>query len=441
MIKSVLIANRGEIAVRIVRTCREMGIESVAIYSETDRGALHVRLADRAICIGPAPPSLSYLNSRNIIAAACSLKCDAIHPGVGFLAESSAFAKEVIAAGLTFIGPSPQTIALLGDKVKSRECARNLKIPLTIGSLEGTDSLEMALQSARKLEFPLMLKARAGGGGRGIRIVNSYQDLIKVFPEASKEALNAFNDGHLFLEKYITNPKHIEVQLLGDKGGNIVVLGERDCSLQKNHQKVVEEGPATTISQTLRHKLYSDSKRLFSHIGYHGAGTVEYLVRGEEYWFLEVNARLQVEHTITEMVALSDLVKYQLLVADGKQLPPQEEFSFRGHALECRLNATSVGEVTHFVPPLGGKVRVDTLLLEGVTIAPHYDPLIAKIVVHTPHRNESISVMKRALQELKVEGIETNKEELLTLLSSKPFLTGEYGTNLYTTLFSEALYG
>ncbi len=437
MIKSVLVANRGEIAVRIVRTCREMGIKSIAIYSEADRGALHTRLADQAICVGPPTPSQSYLNTSNIIAAACSLQCDAIHPGVGFLAENSAFAQAVEAAGLKFIGPEPQTIALLGDKVESRQWASKLKIPLPVGSLEGTDSLEKALQQARKLEFPLMLKAKAGGGGRGIRIVNSYQELIKAFPEASQEALNAFGDGQLFLETYITNPKHIEVQLLADQLGGVVVLGERDCSLQKNHQKVIEEGPASNLSPTVREKLFDDSKRLFSHIGYQGAGTVEFLVKGEEYWFLEVNARLQVEHTITEMVTMCDLVKYQFLIASGRRLPPQEEFHPRGHALECRLNATSVGQVTHFNPPLGGNVRVDTLLYPGVTIAPHYDPLIAKIVTHTPQRSTTIAAMRRALHEIEVGGIETNKGELLALLESPSFLKGEYGTTHYSELFSE----
>ncbi len=239
------------------------------------------------------------------------------------------------------------------------------------------------------------------------------------------------------METYITNPKHIEVQLLADQLGGVVVLGERDCSLQKNHQKVIEEGPASNLSPSVREKLYEDSKRLFSHIGYQGAGTVEFLVKGEEYWFLEVNARLQVEHTVTEMVTLCDLVKYQLLIANSRRLPPQEEFHPRGHALECRLNATSVGQVTHFNPPLGGKVRVDTLLYPGVTIAPHYDPLVAKIVTHTPQRSTTIAVMRRALHEMEIEGIETNKEELLALLESPSFLKGEYGTTLYSQLFSE----
>lgn len=282
-----------------------------------------------------------------------------------------------------------------------------------------------------------MLKAKSGGGGRGIRVVNTFQELLKVFPEASLEAQNSFGDGQLFLESYIANPRHIEIQLLADSAKNVVILGERDCSLQKNHQKIIEEGPASLLSPALRQNLYTASKRLFTHLGYLGAGTVEFLVQGEEYWFLEVNARIQVEHPVSELLTQTDIVQWQIKIAEGKLLPPQEHFTIRGHALECRLNATTVGKITTLILPQGPKVRVDSHLFNGATVTPLYDPLLAKIIVHTTERQQSIAAMRRALDELIIEGINTNREELREILTSSDFLKGEYGTNLYNRLFSE----
>lgn len=437
MIHSLLIANRGEIAVRIIRTCKEMGIRTVAVYSQADAGSLHTQMADSAVCIGPPSSSESYLNISNIIAAACATRCDAIHPGVGFLAENPIFAEEVEKAGLIFIGPDAQTIRLLGDKVRSRCSAVEAKIPVTPGSMEPISNPEEGAIIAQQIGYPIILKAAAGGGGRGMRIVYNPKELTQALSVASREALAFFSDGTVLMEKYVINPRHVEIQLLGDGKGKVVYLGERDCSVQKNHQKLIEESPSPILNETIRKQMEADSLRLFSQINYRGAGTIEFLVKDENYWFMEVNARVQVEHPVTELITLTDIIRQQILIAGGKGLSLQNPHPQIGHALECRLNATKPGIVTKFNPPLGPAVRIDTHLFQGATITPYYDALVAKIIVHTPDRQQSIAAMVRALNELVLEGIETNIESLIAILLSKPFRSGTFGTDLYAQVCSE----
>ncbi len=436
MIGSLLIANRGEIAVRIIRTCKEMGIRTVAIYSQADAGSLHTQMADSAICVGPPASSESYLNISNIIAAACASRCDAIHPGVGFLAENSEFAAEVEKAGLIFIGPDAKTIRLLGDKVRSRHSAVEADVPVTPGSMKPIASIETGRVVAQEIGYPVILKASAGGGGRGMRIVYNPDELALALPVASREAQAFFSDGTILMEKYVINPRHIEVQLLADGKGKVVHLGERDCSVQQNHQKLIEESPSPILNETMRSKMAADSMRLFSSINYRGAGTIEFLVKDENYWFMEVNARVQVEHPVTELVTHTDIIRQQILIAGGKGLSLPSVLPQSGHALECRLNATKPGTVTKFVPPLGPTVRTDTHLFQGAIITPYYDALVAKVIVHTPDRQQSIAAMVRALRELVLEGIETNIESLIEILHSKSFRSGAFGTDLYAQVCS-----
>ncbi len=339
MIKSLLIANRGEIAVRIIRTCREMGIKTVCVYSEADAGALHVQMADEAVCIGPPSSRDSYLNMSNIISAAVLKGCDAIHPGVGFLAENAAFARLVEHAGLIFIGPRPEVIELLGDKVKAKETAKKYHVP-TIPGVEGAIEEETALEAAQSIGFPVIVKAAAGGGGKGMRIVWNKDTLSDALRIASHEAETAFSDGRVYLEKYLDNPRHVEFQLLGDEHGNVIHLGERDCSIQQNHQKLVEESPSPGVSPEMRKHMGRDAVRLFKQIGYRGAGTIEFLVQDSKYYFMEVNARIQVEHTVTEMVTGIDIVREQIRTCTGETLRyAQSDVKLDGYAIECRINA------------------------------------------------------------------------------------------------------
>lgn len=432
MIKSILIANRGEIAVRIVRACKDLGIRTVVAYSSADARTQAVRMADDTVCIGPAPSQESYLNSKNLIVAACLKRCDAVHPGVGFLSENAVFAKAVEEAGLVFIGPKSETIALLGNKVEARKVALKAGLPITPGSKEAITDLEDAKQTAGQIGYPIILKAASGGGGRGMRIVRKESDLAGALALARKEALLFFADDSVHMERYLEQPRHLEIQLLSDGKGTVLHLGERDCSVQKNHQKLLEESPSPILSPSLREAMCADSVRLFKELGYRGAGTVEFLVEQDSYYFMEVNARLQVEHPVSEMVSGLDLVQEQIRIAQGKRLGyTQEDIRFHGYALECRINGLSAGTLTKFVMPGGPHVRFDTYLEEGAVLSPYYDSLIAKIIVHAPNRDQGLAIMLRALSEVCIEGVKTNLEEQKQLIKSRPFTSGRFGTDLY----------
>ncbi|MFA6681802.1 MAG: biotin carboxylase N-terminal domain-containing protein [Sphaerochaeta sp.] len=438
MIRSVLIANRGEIAVRIIRACRDLKIRSVLVYSTADKDSLGVSLADQAICIGPPATAQSYLNKKNIIAAACLARCDAIHPGVGFLSENADFARDVEHAGLIFIGPKSETIALLGNKVAARATALECNLPITPGSSEEIRDLDDAISTAERIGYPIILKAACGGGGRGMRIVYEKKDLANALQIAKKEALAFFGDASVHMERYLENPRHLEIQLLADGQGTVVHLGERDCSVQKNHQKLLEESPSPILTEEMRTRMCQDSVKLFEKLGYRGAGTVEYLVEGNQYYFMEVNARLQVEHPVSELVSGLDLVKAQIEIASGKKLTiTQDDVRLKGYALECRINGKSAGTITDLNFPLGPHVRIDSHLLPNSVLSPYYDPLIAKIIVHSPNRDQGLATMLRALSEVRIEGIETNLEEQKLLISSVEFGSGRFGTDLYVKLWEK----
>ncbi|MEA5105863.1 MAG: biotin carboxylase N-terminal domain-containing protein [Sphaerochaeta associata] len=438
MIASILIANRGEIAVRVVRACKDLGLRSVVAYSTADKDTLAVRMADQAVCIGGPATKESYLQSRNIIMAACLTRCDAIHPGVGFLSENAGFARQVEDAGLIFIGPKSETIALLGNKVEARKVALKAGLPITPGSKEAIIDLEDAKQTAQSIGYPIILKAAAGGGGRGMRIVRKEADLAANFAVAKKEALLFFGDDAVHMERYLEQPRHLEVQLLSDGQGTVLHLGERDCSVQKNHQKLLEESPSPVLSDSLRNAMCNDAVRLFQELGYRGAGTVEFLLDGDAYYFMEVNARLQVEHPVSELVSGIDLVHAQIDIAQGKTLSySQADVRCKGYSLECRINGLSAGEIKNFVMPCGPHVRVDTYLQSGSVLSPYYDSLIAKIIVYTPTREMGLSVMLRALDEVVIEGVKTNIEEQKLLIKSRPFSSGRFSTDLYTKVITQ----
>ncbi|OQA43152.1 MAG: Biotin carboxylase [Spirochaetes bacterium ADurb.Bin315] len=434
MIRRILVANRGEIALRIVRACKDLGIESVVVYSEADRDTLAVRHADRSVCIGPAPSSESYLNVRSILSAAILTRCDALHPGVGFLSESASFAKAVEEAGLIFIGPRPETIELLGNKVQARISAERAGLPVTPGS-DRLDDLVSAKKWASRLGYPVILKASAGGGGRGMRIIHKETELESNFLLAKKEALLFFGDDSMYMEKFLQNPRHVEVQLLGDGNGNVLHLGERDCSVQRNHQKLVEETPSPILDNTVREVMTGASATLFQNLAYRGAGTVEFLIEGGAYYFMEVNARLQVEHPISEAVSGVDLVVEQIRIASKKGISrKQNQVVLRGYSLECRINGLGAGRIARFDLPSGPHVRTDTFLASGMTLSPYYDSLLAKIIVHAPSRQEGIDRMLRALDEVVIEGISVNVEEQKMIIGSPSFRSGRFGTDLYETL-------
>lgn len=438
MIRSLLIANRGEIAVRVIRTCREMGIETVATYSQADSTSLHVRMADRSVCIGPPPSRDSYLNSSQIITAALLLGCDAIHPGVGFLAENAAFAREVQEAQLIFVGPDPGVIEKLGDKIEAKRIAAKVGIPLIPGSDGPIDDAAQAEVLAEEMGYPVLLKAAAGGGGKGIRVVNGPQELEQGFSVASHEAESAFRDGRLYLEKLIVAPRHVEVQLLADGVGNVLFLGERDCSVQQNHQKLVEESPSPGVTPEMRDGLSKDAVRLFKTLGYKGAGTIEFLVKDGKYYFMEVNARVQVEHPVSEMVTGVDIIREQILACSENSMSvKQEDIRFDGHAMECRINARTAGRVTDFRPAGGFSVRTDSFLYTGCSVPAYYDHLVAKIIVHGRDRREAISRMLRALQETVIAGIETNQALQQKILATKLFRSGDFSVDILARLEKE----
>jgi acetyl-CoA carboxylase biotin carboxylase subunit len=439
MFKKVLVANRGEIAVRVIRACRELGIRTVAVYSEADRDSLHVRMADEAFCIGPPPAADSYLNIPNILSTAELLGVDAIHPGYGFLSEDPRFAEICRDAKITFIGPPPEAMEAMGNKAKAREIAQRAGVPVVPGSPGPVRNEREAYQVADRLGYPLLVKASAGGGGRGMRVVHSREDLGLALQTAQREAEAAFGSGELYLEKYLEEPRHVEVQILADARGNAVHLGERDCSVQRRHQKLLEEAPAPGLSPRLRAQLHRAALRLVQAIGYVNAGTVEFLVdRQENFYFLEMNTRIQVEHPVTEAVTGLDLVAEQIRIAAGERLRfSQRDVEFRGHALECRINAEdpahdfrpSPGRVVSFVPPGGPGIRVDTHLYAGYTIPPYYDSLIAKVVAWGRDRTEAIARMERALREFEITGIRTTIPLHRAILDNAFFRRGEVYTN------------
>ncbi|HBT47176.1 MAG TPA: acetyl-CoA carboxylase biotin carboxylase subunit [Peptococcaceae bacterium] len=439
MFRKVLIANRGEIAVRIIRACRELEIETVAVFSEADRDALHVKLADEAVCIGPPPAGRSYLNIPNIIAAAQVTGADAVHPGYGFLAENAYFAEMCATSGLTFIGPSPRAIQLMGDKARARNTMLQAGVPVVPGSEGVVGKVEEALDIAREIGYPVLVKAAAGGGGRGMRVAQNPAELRQAVQTARQEAEAAFGNAQIYLEKYIEEPRHVEFQILGDTHGNIIHVGERDCSLQRRHQKILEEAPSPALTPELRRAMGEVAIRAAAAAEYFSAGTVEFLLdKHGNYYFIEMNTRIQVEHPVTEEVTGIDLVKEQILIAAGEKLScRQEDVQIRGHALECRINAEdparnfrpSPGRVQRFHPPGGFGVRVDTALYPGYEIPPYYDSLIAKVIVWAPSRQEAIARMRGALREMVVEGVTTTIPFHLKIMDNAFFRRGEVYTN------------
>ncbi len=437
MFKKILIANRGEIAMRILRAARELGVQSVVVYSQADESSLPVLLADESICIGPPPASGSYLNVRNILAAAVVTGAEAIHPGYGFLAENAEFASKCEEHNIVFIGPRPDNIASIGDKASARALAVTAGVPVTPGS-DALADLESARSFAQQIGFPLILKASAGGGGRGMRVVQSIGDLERQFVNAQEEARSAFGNPELYMEKYLEEPKHIEIQLFGDGEGKVVHLFERDCSIQRRYQKVLEEGPST-LDPELRQRIAESAVRLAEHINYRGAGTCEFLVDREgSFYFSEMNTRIQVEHPVTEMITGVDLVKAQIQLAAGGPLPwTQDELAVRGHAIEVRINAEdpdhdfrpAAGVITDVHWPGGPGVRVDSHVYAGYRIPPNYDSMIAKIIAWAPTRDEAIARMERALRETVIEGVKTTVPFHLKVLENAFFRRGAVYTN------------
>ena len=439
MIEKVLIANRGEIAVRIIRACRELGIATVAVYSEADSGALHTRLADEAVCIGPAPSNKSYLNIKNILEAACLTGADSIHPGFGFLSENAKFAKMCEESNIKFIGPSSKVIDLMGNKSHAKELMKSAGVPVVPGSDGALKSYEEAKQIANKIGYPVMLKASNGGGGKGIRLVNSEEDLEDSYNLVKQEAKVSFNEDELYMEKFIENPRHVEIQVLADEYGNCIHLGERDCSMQRRNQKVLEESPSTVLDDTLREKMGEAAIKAVKAANYTSAGTIEFLVdKNKNFYFMEMNTRIQVEHPVTEWVTGVDIVNEQLKIASGEKLNiTQKDIKVKGHSIECRINAENPeknfrpcpGEIKGILFPGGNGVRVDTAVYSGYVIPPNYDSMIAKIIVHADTRQEAIAKMKRALEECVVDGIDTNIDFLLKILNNEDFKNGNFDTS------------
>jgi len=436
MFKKVLIANRGEIAVRIIRACRELGIHTVTVYSTADKHALHAKIADEAVCIGPAATKDSYLNAAAIIEACKMTGAEAVHPGFGFLSENADFAELCLKNNIVFIGPRPESIRMLGDKAAAKETMKAAGVPVIPGSDGAVPDMEAAKKLCKEIGCPLMVKASAGGGGRGIRLVEHPEDLEAAITAAKQEALNFFGNDEVYMEKFIVNPKHIEVQILADSYGNTVYLGERDCSMQRRNQKVLEETPSPIMTSELRAKMGKAAVAAAKACGYTNAGTIEFLVDADRnFYFMEMNTRIQVEHPITEAVTGIDLVKQQILIANGEKLPfAQEDITIRGHAIECRINAEnpalnfrpSPGQITALHIPGGPGIRVDSSAYQGYTIPPYYDSMIAKLIVHAPTREEAIAKMKWALAEFIVDGVDTNIDFQLSLIRDSLFEKGTY---------------
>ena len=434
----ILIANRGEIAVRIIRACKEMNIKTVAIYSEADKDSLHTRLADEAICIGPANSNKSYLNYKNIIEAAYITGSDSIHPGFGFLSENSQFAKICEESNIKFIGPSYEVIKLMGNKSNAKEMMEKAGVPVVPGSKGSIKSINDAKKIAQEIGYPIMLKAAAGGGGKGIRIVNNESELENSYNIVKQEAMISFKDDEIYIEKFIQNPRHVEIQILADEHGNVIHLGERDCTVQRRNQKVIEETPSMAIDEKLREKMGEAAIKAAKKVGYTSCGTIEFLVdKNKNFYFMEMNTRIQVEHGITEERTGIDIVKEQIRIAAGEKIKiKQKDVEFRGHVIECRINAENPeknfrpcpGKITGLILSGGNGIRVDTFVYEGYTIPPNYDSMIAKIIAHGKTRNEAISKMKRALEETVIDGVDTNIDFLFKIIRNSNFLRGKYDT-------------
>jgi acetyl-CoA carboxylase, biotin carboxylase subunit len=434
MFEKVLIANRGEIALRIHRACREMGIRTVAVHSTADADAMHVRLADESVCIGPPPSRESYLNMPAILTAASIAGADAIHPGIGFLSENAKFAAMVEEHGFTFIGPTPEHIALMGDKVRAKEAAVSLNLPVVPGSEGALANDAEAMDLADGIGYPVLVKAAAGGGGKGMKVANARSEMVQALSLARAEAKANFGNDAVYLERYLSHPRHIEMQILGDSHGNVIHLGERDCSLQRRHQKVLEEAPSPALNASQRREIGDIAIGAMKKLGYRSAGTIEFLFQDGKFYFIEMNTRLQVEHPVSEMITGIDLVREQIRVAAGAPLGmTQSDIVFNGHAIECRINAEdpvtfrpSPGRITDYHAPGGLGVRVDSALYTGYRVPPHYDSLIAKLVVHGNSRNECLMRLRRALEEFVIGGIETSIPLHRRLIAAGDFINGDY---------------
>ena len=431
MLKKVLIANRGEIAVRIIRACRELGISTVSIYSEADKEALHAQLADYSVCVGPNPSKDSYLNVANILSACILTGCDAIHPGFGFLSENPKFVKMCEECNIKFIGPDSETISLMGDKSQARKIMKKANVPVVPGYEGKIDSYEEAYKIAKDIGTPIMIKASSGGGGKGIRIVKDLDELKHNYEAAKSEAMACFGDDRIYIEKYIENPRHIEFQIIADEYGNIIHLGERECSLQKNNQKVLEEAPSTFLNKELREKMGKVAIDAAKAVNYKNVGTIEFLVdKDQNFYFMEMNTRIQVEHPITEMITDVDIVKEQLKIASGIKLSlRQEDIKIQGHAIECRINAKDAGTISELNMPSGLGVRVDSAIYCGYTIPPFYDSMIAKLITYGKDREEAIIKMKRSLGEFAIGGVNTNIDFQYEILEHQDFIDGNYDTS------------
>ena len=437
MFKKILIANRGEIALRIIWACRELGIKTVAVHSEADKDSLHVKFADEDVCIGPARSRESYLNIGAVIAAAEITDAEAIHPGYGFLAESAAFAEVCKACKITFIGPKPHVISVMGEKAKARETVKKAGVPILPGSDGIVADENIARTLGREIGYPVIVKAAAGGGGRGMRIASDEEELVRVFPVAREEARASFGVPDVYMEKYLSDPRHIEFQIIGDSKGSIVHLGERECSIQRKHQKLVEESPSTALTPKMRQKMADSAISAAQAVNYENAGTVEFLMQDGQFYFIEMNTRIQVEHPVTEMVTGIDLIKEQIRVAAGLPLSfRQDQIIFRGHSIECRVNAEdpvtftpSPGLITSYHPPGGPGVRVDTAVHSDCRISPYYDSMVAKLITYGNNREEAISRMRRSLEVMVVEGIKTTIPLLLRIVNDADFQKGNISTS------------
>lgn len=447
MLRKILIANRGEIAVRIIRACREMGIRTVAVYSEVDKNSLHTKLADEAICIGPAPSNKSYLNIKSILEAACLTGADSIHPGFGFLSENSGFAKLCSEMGIKFIGPNYKLIELLGNKSEAKETMKKVGVPVVPGSEGLVESKKEAIEIADKIKYPVILKASSGGGGRGIRIAYTQNELEKSYDIVKQEAKISFNDDSIYIEKFIENPRHVEIQILADEHGNCIHLGERDCSIQRRNQKMLEETPSPILDSKTRKLMGERAVKAVKKIGYTNAGTIEFLVdKNKDFYFMEMNTRVQVEHPITEAVTGVDIIKEQIKITSGEELKyKQDNIKITGHSMEVRINAENPdknfmpcpGKITGLHLPGGNGIRVDTAIYSGYEVPANYDSMLMKIIAHGKNREETVAKLKSAVAELVVDGIETNADFLLKILENKNFNSNNYDTSFIQKEFKQ----
>ena len=440
MFKKILIANRGEIALRVLRACQELGIKTVAIHSQADESAMHVRMADESICVGPASAQSSYLNVPAIITAATLTNADGIHPGYGFLSENQRFAEIIEEHNIKFIGPNSNHIKVMGNKIDAKKIMDDNKVPTVPGLNDISDKVKIK-EFIKNVELPIIVKAASGGGGKGMRVVNNNNEIDNAINSAKAEAKKSFNDDTVYLEKFLTTPKHIEIQILADSYGNVVTLGERDCSIQRKHQKLIEESPSDLLTNEKRIEISELCKKAVSSLGYEGVGTLEFLYENNKFYFMEMNTRLQVEHPVTEMVTGIDLVKQQILVASGEKLTiSQNDIKIKGHSIECRINAEhpenfipSPGKITQYHQPGGLGVRVDSAVYQGYSVPPHYDSMIGKLITYADNRSECIARMKRALEEYVIMGINTNIQMHQKIIMTEEFKSGKYDINFMST--------